>query len=474
MSTRRGVAGRSAAAAGERVLTAVVPVWLDRADHEAAHRGCHASALLWNRCVAWLREEWRAGRRPGREDVRRFVTALPAAERPVHAHTAQAVAYDLWDAVETARARRAGGATGVRLPWREKAYRPLVFTRNFGWRTGPAGGLSLSLGRGRRRITVPLPVFTDREGVVVDPGRWGEITLCWDGDARMWALHVSYRSSVGTAPDSPAGRGEERVVTVAVDEGVINPLTLVHRAPDGVHEVTVINGRSGRSIKRGRNKAVGRLSSMMSRCRNGSRRHRRLAAAKRKTRSRAKARLRDFNHQVTAKAAEVVRAAHDRHQGAAPDGVTVVVRVVVGDVRGIEQRTARRRRVHRSTRQQLSQWDRGTHEHQLAYKTGLEVEHISEAYTSQSCPRCGRRRKVRGRWYACGECGLRLHRDAVGGVNILTLADNDGTLVPVGPSLAVRVTYLRAQPGWGPLQRALHSRHQRARGRAGAGRRGSP
>jgi putative transposase len=263
-----------------------------------------------------------------------------------------------------------------------------------------------------------------------------------------------------------------RVVTVAIDEGIINPLTLAHQAPDGAREVMVINGRSGRAIKRGRNKTVAKLSAMLSRCKNGSRRHRRLTAAKRKAQGKAEARLRDFNHQTTAKANKAVRAVHALHQAEAPDGVTVTMRVVVGDVRGIEQRTNQRRRVNRSTRQQLSQWERGIHEHQLAYKAGLKIEHINEAYTSQACPACGHRRKVRGRWYACTNetCGFRLHRDAVGGVNILTLADNDGTLVPAGPALRVRVTYLRAQPGWSPLQRELHGHHQRTLGHAGSGR----
>jgi hypothetical protein len=64
---------------------------------------------LWNQAVIWLRGRWTAGERPGKEDVRRFVTSLPSEVRPFHAHTAQAVAYDLWDAVATSRANRAQG-----------------------------------------------------------------------------------------------------------------------------------------------------------------------------------------------------------------------------------------------------------------------------------------------------------------------------------------------------------------------------
>ncbi|UQI49042.1 transposase [Streptomyces sp. HU2014] len=146
------------------------------------------------------------------------------------------------------------------------------------------------------------------------------------------------------------------------------------------------------------------------------------------------------------------------HEEAAPAGTRVVVRLVVGDVRGIERGTRKRRHASRSTRRQLSQWERGTQERQLAYKTGLMIRHICEAYSSQTCPYCLTRRKVRGRSYVCvnKDCGSVLHRDAVGGVNIHALAVNDGTIVPVPPEVVIRVKYLRAQPGWSVGQRECH------------------
>lgn len=259
------------------------------------------------------------------------------------------------------------------------------------------------------------------------------------------------------------------MVTVAVDEGIINPMTLATVAPDGGYDVLVINGRSARSVKQGRNKNNARLQSKLSRCRNGSRRHRRLTMAKKKNTAHTDRRLRDFNHQVTAKANRFIRETVASHEQATPEGTKVVVRLVIGDVRGIERNTEKTRRASRSTRQQLSQWERGTQERQLAYKTGLSVRHISEAYSSQTCPYCLTRRKVRGRSYVCvnNNCVLVLHRDAVGGVNIHTLAVNDGIFVPVPPATPVRVKYLRAQPGWSPGQRERHGFHQAARQRAG-------
>jgi putative transposase len=261
-------------------------------------------------------------------------------------------------------------------------------------------------------------------------------------------------------------------VTVAIDEGVINPMTLAAPLPDGIMSVLVVNGRGGRAAKRQRNKTVAKLTSRMTRCKNGSRKHRRLLAAKKKVEAKSERRLHDFDHQVTAKAETFTREIHaawtKHHQEVSGPDTTVGVRLVAGDVRGIEKNTNKKRRASRSTRQQLSQWSRGRQEQYLAYKTGLELEHINEAYSSQTCPVCNHRTKVRGRAYVCKNtiCGFRLHRDAVGGVNIQTLAVNDGHFRP-DPDLRVEVMYRRAQPGWSPLQPALHAYHQDVLGRSG-------
>jgi transposase len=423
---------------------------------------------LWNQTVTWLRGQWTAGERPGKEDVRRFVTSLPSDARPFHAHTAQAVAYDLWDAVATSRTNRALGLN-ARAPWRDKKYRPLSFTAKFGWRVTPEGRLALSLGRGRGRIVLPMPQVTSRDGRPVSPDAWGEIRLCWDRNARAWSLHVAYSTPGDALPAPAAGRPR---VTVAIDEGIINPMTLAAPLPDGSMSVLVINGRSGRSAKRYRNKVVAKLTSRMSRCKNGSRKHRRLLAAKKKVEAKTERRLHDFDHQVTAKAEKFTREVHAiwtaHHREISGPATVVGVRLVAGDVRGIEKNTNKKRRASRSTRQQLSQWSRGRQENFLQYKSGLVLEHISEAHSSQTCPKCNARTKVRGRWYVCKNtsCRFRLHRDAVGGVNIHTLAVNDGHFRPE-PDLRVEVMYRRAQVVWSPLQRSLHAYHQDVLGRSG-------
>lgn len=217
-------------------------------------------------------------------------------------------------------------------------------------------------------------------------------------------------------------------------------------------DVIVVNGREARAIKRHRNKGVGALSRKLSRCANGSRRYKNLARAKKKARAAANAPLRDLNHQVSRKAADFA-VAHDTG------------RIVAGDVRGIEQNTRRKQRANRSTRQQLSQWDRGAHEALIGQKTSVDVEHIDETYSSQTCPACLTRNRPHGRRYRCRTCGFTCHRDAVGAINILMRA-TFGCYTRIDPVTEIRVTYLRAVCRWSPDQRETHRKAQCRKARA--------
>jgi putative transposase len=56
-----------------------------------------------------------------------------------------------------------------------------------------------------------------------------------------------------------------------------------------------------------------------------------------------------------------------------------------------------------------------------AEEYGMKIRTVSEAYTSQTCPRCGSRHSLHVlRRFHCLDCGLEAHRDAVGVLNIAT------------------------------------------------------
>ncbi len=56
----------------------------------------------------------------------------------------------------------------------------------------------------------------------------------------------------------------------------------------------------------------------------------------------------------------------------------------------------------------------------ISYKAeqlGMEIVLQDEAYTSQTCPKCGSLHKPNGRQYRC-QCGFEYHRDGAGAYNI--------------------------------------------------------
>lgn len=156
----------------EQTRTALVPVCLSAGPYRQAHDACHTAASLWNAAVDWVHAQWREDRNPSKYEVRAHLTSLPRDERPLHAHTTETVAYDLHEAIRTACANRKAG-TRASFPWRHKNYRPLTFTKNFGWRITKDGELRLSLGRGRRSILLPIPTVMDSVSVLsVQTQRW--------------------------------------------------------------------------------------------------------------------------------------------------------------------------------------------------------------------------------------------------------------------------------------------------------------
>ncbi len=105
-----------------------------------------------------------------------------------------------------------------------------------------------------------------------------------------------------------------------------------------------------------------------------------------------------------------------------------VKQVVVGEVEGVQRNTSCKKKQNkhkkRSARhnQKMSQWQFGRITSYLQYKLaaeGISLEKVNEAYSTQTCPVCGRKKKPSSRNYSC-RCGYREHRDIHGAKNILS------------------------------------------------------
>lgn len=199
----------------------------------------------------------------------------------------------------------------------------------------------------------------------------------------------------------------------AIDEGIINSMALATWVGDKTIDVTIINGREGRAIKRQRNKVNGQLQPKIDSCKNGSRKHRRLVMARKKINGKTQLALSDFDHQVSRKAAN-----HVINQNTG--------RLIAGDVRGIERHAKAKRRMGRHGRRsnKLSEWSRGRQERYLYEKTGLQLDFLNESGSTKTCPASPTRNRPSGRHYRCKDpdCGFTCHRDVIGSINILQQA----------------------------------------------------
>lgn len=69
----------------------------------------------------------------------------------------------------------------------------------------------------------------------------------------------------------------------------------------------------------------------------------------------------------------------------------------------------------------INTWSRFRLMQFISYKAemaGIRVELVSPAYTSQTCPKCGKRHHANDRKFVCS-CGYSQHRDAVAAINIM-------------------------------------------------------
>ena len=257
--------------------------------------------------------------------------------------------------------------------------------------------IHLSNGKGRQGIVFKLPVYlADCQLRIVEliwrNGYWLSITLDIEGKQQVLGFNIA-----------------------AVDLGEIHAITIT----DG-DDSAVISGRQLRSVKRNRNRRVGHLSRLQSRCKKGSRRWKRLQTVKSKVLAECHRRTRDLNHKITRTAVDWCI----EHN---------ISKLVIGDVSGISKNTKNEKRLNRKNRQKVSQWSFYQQRQYLEYKcqevgidTCLETEHG----TSKTCPKCGNKYKPNGRNYNCQTCNIEMHRktkssvafcrDVVGACNIRT------------------------------------------------------
>lgn len=311
----------------------------------------------------------------------------------LHSQTVQALCDKFVANRLTTAVLRRQGLTKVKYPWREKRFMTIPF-KQMAIQYSEANTLVLCLSAGDQFDTGVVPI-----------GPVNTAEILW----RKGRYLLSYTIEV---PDVPL---LEEGIAAGVDIGEIHPASICTQAGDAL----VVSGREIRAAKQFRNKALGELTRLIGRCRNGSRRWRKLVAAKKWLMAKTEAQIKDLIHKATRKVIHFC----------VQHGVK---ELVIGDLRGVEQKTKKTRRLNRAARQKVGQMEYGRITRYLEYKAeekGIRTCLVNERCTSQTCPRCHEVHVAKGRVYRCAGCGYEEHRDVKGAFMILRKVYPDQRLV---------------------------------------------
>ena len=303
---------------------------------------------------------------------------------PCHAHSLQAIIDDYCGARHSFFSNLKSNPN-AKPPFKRKWY------HTFTWRatgiTYKRGKLRLSMGLGRDPIYIKIDKKFHRKVPA-------EVSLVYNRNTHTYEFHATYEIK---QMRYKAGAG----TVVAVDLGEIHPIVSF----DGFTS-EIYNGRYLRSLVQYREKFKATLNHLLSRCQRGSRRWKKLKRAKHRTLNKLANLIRDVRHKITSRFVSACK-------------TKKAETIVIGDIKHIRQSI----QYGPKANQKLHQWAFSKIREMITYKAkalGIKVDVQDEAYTSQTCPSCGNRKKPAKRNYKCSKCGWQGHRDIVGASNILT------------------------------------------------------
>jgi len=213
-------------------------------------------------------------------------------------------------------------------------------------------------------------------------------------------VHAVYDSE---EQDLPEGLIREREPqgekTAGVDLGEIYLAT----AHDG-EDTIIIDGGKLRELRNLQNQEKKWFAKRIDRKQKGSNRWKKLIGARNSRLKGIRDRIDDLLHKLSTRLVEELWAR----------GVETIV---IGDITGIREDID----YGADTNRRLHEWAFREFTEKIEYKAdryGMNVESEPERDTSKTCPQCGEKNSTSTRRYRCTSCGVELHRDQVGAMNI--------------------------------------------------------
>lgn len=313
----------------------------------------------------------------------------------LHSTCVQGLAQKLEGNIKTARKLRqqqlgAGQEVTAKFPYREKRYQTVIWKKSAIKWLG-RGRMRLANRQGTPALILPIPIRYQEKSI-----RKAELT--WRADHYELCL----TTDSGQSHPEPKQAG----LVAGIDLGEIHIAAVATQNGDTL----LVSGRALRSVKQLRNKRHADLNALLSRCKPGSKRHRKLLKAKHRASARCYRQQRDILHKASR---HVVNFCASQN----------VSKIAVGNVRDIQDGV----NLGKKSNQKISQWAHGKFKTYLQYKSnqhGMTVEEIPEDYSTCTCSACThvKHQAPKGRIYTCPRCGAILHRDLNGAANIASRA----------------------------------------------------
>lgn len=227
--------------------------------------------------------------------------------------------------------------------------------------------------------------MTERENNILASGKLGLLKVV--EKSGKWYIQISVEIQTGQTNGDAA---------MGIDLGLKVPAVVV--TSTGKTQF-VGNGRQNKYIRRklrSRRRVMGKFKKL---------------SAIRKQQNKEHRYMKDQNHKISRKIVNM----------AMEEQVSVIK---IERLTNIRQTT----RTSRKNAKNLHNWSFYQLQMFIAYKAalaGIRVVEVNPAYTSQTCPICGKRNKAIDRTYRCS-CGFHAHRDRVGAINIMRQPVADG------------------------------------------------
>lgn len=336
-----------------------------------------ACAAVWNDCVA-LAKAYRLANDGQWISKSELEKATKGGKYQLHSQSIQAVVTDYTESRDSTKTKRKQGDKKANYPWKQKKYRTIEF-KQMAIKRSPQNTIQVSLSA-RNTFDTGLPWMN---GI-------GVVRLTWNRN------HYAVQYTVTVAVPEPVAPELEKLG--GGDIGEIHPLALSNAAGKTV----IISSRALRSAKQFRNKALADLYRKRSKCKRRSRQWKKLGKQISRVCQKAENTCKDALHKATRKAVNAAAGALD------------ITTMVIGDPKGVADKTKVKERLNRKARQKIGQMETGTIKKLMEYKNtmaGIKTVFTEERGTTSDCPKCATKNLCKGRVYKCKGCGFVAHRD---------------------------------------------------------------